>query len=265
MNNKEIQEHLIRLRLLDPKADGAWGAQSKLALSVFQKLAGLTVDGVASPPTLKALEEFPSPQLKLGNDFASRVIRYMVSKNYWVPVGEGAYTIVYVEGCEPNGVVNADEPNEWNDRRIVIEIEELVPRIVGNWQATTEPGTYYTENPLNPRGCARIAFGQYQAWIQGYHGRSQYPALEQAAPVKIFRDGNADYTRTGDYFEEGVFGINQHHGWNCPLVEENSAGCLVGQSIAGHQDFIKLLRGDRRYRANPGYLYYTAILDGSKL
>lgn len=267
MNNKEIQEHLIRLRLLDPKADGVWGMQSKLALSYFQRLANLpTKDGTANPATSEALEGFPTPELQLGKDLASKIVRYMLAQGFWVPVGERAYTIAYLEGVESTGVPNLDEPNEWNDRRVVLEIlDDLVPRTVGNWIATTEPGTYYTNNPLNPRGCARIAFGQYKAWVQGYHGRQQYPALEQAAPVKVYRDGNADFIRTGDFLDEGLFGINQHHGWNCPVIEENSAGCLVGQSVAGHQDFIKLLKGDRRYQANVNYLYYTAILDGSKL
>jgi|SRR5262245_15399865 len=31
------------------------------------------------------------------------------------------------------------------------------------------PVSFFTENPLNPGGAARIAFGQYKSWVVGIH------------------------------------------------------------------------------------------------
>jgi hypothetical protein len=118
---------------------------------------------------------------------------------------------------------------------------------------------------MNLEGAFRIAFGQYRAWTFGSHGRTQYPALVQCSQVEGYRDRNKDGKRTGDKVVTGVFGINQHHGHNVKFINAESAGCLVGQSIEGHQDFMKKLRGDRRYLANNSYVWHTAIIPADKL
>ncbi|MDZ8140831.1 MAG: hypothetical protein RM049_37020 [Nostoc sp. DedQUE04] len=42
-------------------------------------------------------------------------------------------------------------------------------------EASTEPGKYYTENPMNSNGAFRIAFGNYQdAWKIGKHHEQFY-------------------------------------------------------------------------------------------
>lgn len=262
--NKETQEQLTRLRYLDPPADGKWGAQSSAALKLFQHDAELPETGTPNAEVLTLLKQTPERQIKLGSDFASRVIQYMLGQGYWVPVGERAYTIAYVEGVNADGSINNDAPNEWNDRRLVIEIAEDVPKIIGNWTATSEPGDYWENHPMNDSGCARICFGQWAAWSMGYHN-GRYKALVQSGSIKVTRDKNRDFARTNDAVEEGEFGINQHHGYDCPYVDNNSAGCLVGCSVAGHQDFVEVLEGDRRYQTNSGYQFYTAVIDGSKL
>jgi hypothetical protein len=119
---------------------------------------------------------------------------------------------------------------------------------------------------MNPDGAFRIAFGQYCAWTFGLHGRTQYPALVQCAEISGYRDKNMDGNRTGDPFVTGNgFGVNQHHGWDMPHIDSASAGCLVGQSIEGHQDFMELLKGDRRYQVNSNHVFYTTIIPGDQL
>ncbi len=231
----------------------------------FQKLAGLSPTGKLDDITLKTLS-CPSFSLKLDSqDLASRIVRYMLDQGYFVSAGPSRYNIIYLEGADKNGSPNNDRFNEWNDRRIVIEILGNTPQIVGNWLATTEPGATYTYNPMNPGGAFRIAFGQYRAWTFGLHGRRQYPALVQCSAVSGYRDKNRDGTRTGDTLVTGVFGVNQHHGYDMQFVDAASAGCLVGQSIEGHQAFMKLLRGDRRYQVNSNYVFYTTIIPADKL
>jgi hypothetical protein len=105
---KEVQINLIRLGLLDPPADGKFGLYSRQALEEFQSLMNLSEFGLGIQ-TRKALagvkEVFP---LQLGNDFASRIIKYMQQKQYFVAVGKQKYNIVYVEGANSNGAPNGD-------------------------------------------------------------------------------------------------------------------------------------------------------------
>jgi hypothetical protein len=263
--NIEVQRYLINWGYLDPPADGHWGMHSRTALSYFQKFHSLPITGEPDTATLAALKTSPPP-LKLGTDLASRIIRKMLRHDMWVSRGEKLYNIVYLEGVDADGTPNPDATDVWNDRRIVIEIASDTPKIIANWLATTEPGAYYINHPMNPGGAFRIAFGQYRAWRFGRHGRTQYPALQQAGPVSGHRDTNKDGRRTGDPFVTGSdFGINQHHGWDMANVGKGSAGCLVGQSIEDHQNFMDMLSCDRRQKVNSQYLWYTTILAGDDL
>jgi hypothetical protein len=204
------------------------------------------------------------------DDTASRIITYMKSKGYKVFTGAGNYNIVYVEGMDEDGSVNDDRPNEFNDRRIVIEILDDVPVLKNHWQATSEPGTDFIQNPLQSRGAALIKFGQYQAWSVGIHtgvtGQS-HEALKQVANITVHRDVNRDGKRTGDPQETGIFGINQHHAYNASLdnVARTSAGCLVGRRIQGHQEFMDIVKSDNRYQRNRNYVFYTTVINGDDL
>lgn len=192
----------------------------------------------------------------------------MQKKGYQIATGNDEYNIVYVEGMNGDGTLNSDLPNQFNDRRMVIEFVDGKPKLVGNWEATTEPGYHYTNRPMNPKGAARIAFGQYKAWRVGIHGNSEpHEALVQVAPIKVHRDANKDMRRTGDKTDEGIFGINQHWGYDCPHTNIGlaSAGCLVGRTRSGHREFMKLIKQDIRYRLDNNYLFMTTIIAGDDL
>lgn len=266
MTNRVLQQALIDQGLLSPPADGYWGPQSRAALSAFQELNGLPITGEVSPETSTALVNVGPVQIQCGQDLAGRIVRAMLKAGHWIACGPDAFNIVYVEGIDADGALNSDAFDQWNDRRILIEVVRGIPRIVGNWLATTEPGATYTHEPMNPGGAFRVSFGQYRAWQFGLHGRTQYPSLVQCGPVTGFRDRNKDGLRTGDPSVTGSdFGINQHHGWNLEVIGPASAGCLVGQSIEGHHAFMARLRTDRRYRTSNSYVFHTSILPGEAL
>lgn len=270
MNNIEIQQALIKWGFLDPPADGLWGIQSKEALKAFQRLAELPSSGENTLITLSALRTFKPPALKLGNDFASRLAAYMAAQHYFIARGEGRFNVVYVEGADEDGTPNEDRPNEFNDRRLILQVsDDGVPTIIGNWDATTEPGDRYTYYPLNLEGAFRIAFGQYlNCWVVGTHGNSNpHEALIQSGPVSGYRDYNQDFSRIGDQFVTGLFGVNQHWGYDLPKnqVGNASAGCLVGRTREGHVEFMDTLKSDTRYQVNNGYAFITAVLPGDKL
>ncbi|BAZ39399.1 hypothetical protein NIES4101_53520 [Calothrix sp. NIES-4101] len=200
--------------------------------------------------------------LVTGGSLAERIILTMQKLGHQVFTAAGELNIVYVEGIDANGNPNADRIDEWNDLRTVIAFEGGKPVIKGAWAATTEPGRYYTQNPLNSQGAFRIAFGQYRSWVVGSH-RGNHEALVQAAPVRGYRDRNKDGERQGDPVTSGNFGINQHWGGDQGNVGRWSAGCLVGQTRAGHREFMAMIKKDSRYRS--GYLFWTTVLDGKAL
>ncbi len=270
----DIQKCLVWLRLLDPPADGRFGPISTEALQEFQQYMDCPQVGVLDNETAKKLIEtdpdelLEALELKLrpGEDLAGRIIKYMLLKKYHVAIRPKEYNIVYVEGINGDGTLNTDLPNKFNDRRIVIEIDDGIPIIVGNWQATTEPGTYYTDHPLNPRGAARIKFDQFKSWRVGYH-KNQYPALRQVQALTVHRDRNRDGFRTSDSLHTGLFGINQHHANDAPRhdIGRWSAGCLVGRAKAEHKKFMDIIMEDRRYKLNNNYLFETAIIPGDDM
>jgi predicted chitinase/lysozyme family protein len=217
-----------------------------------------------APHTRPAAPSIPGPTpTPAGSDLARLVIAAMERKGYQVDRGPGELNIVYVEGMNPDGTPNSDEANKWNDLRLVIKFEGGEPRIVGSWAATTEPGRYWTQNPMSPLGAARIEFGQYKVWQVGMHRGNHESLVQTGGKVTVCRDLNKDGMRTGDTRQTGEFGINQHWGYDLPEVEKASAGCLVGQSKNGHRDFMAIVKSDPRYQANRKYVFATAILPES--
>ena len=197
-------------------------------------------------------------------DLAAAIVAAMRRKGYVVDTQPGEINIVYVEGLNEDGTVNDDAADKWNDLRVVIGFEGDKPVILGEWRATTEPGRYYTEHPVNPAGAARIEFGQYQAWRVGMH-RGDHEALVQRGKVTVSRDLNKDMIRTGDARDSGDnFGINQHGPSGAEEAPDSvgkfSAGCLVGKTMAGHRSFMAIVKADTRFVADPEYLFRTAIL-----
>jgi hypothetical protein len=270
---RQIQILLITLGLLEPPADAKFGPVTAAAIKKFQELKKIDEPDYIGAITAKELiqtkpDDLPKPPLKLGNDIASKIVKYMLAQNYQVFTGSKEYNIVYIEGMNGDWSLNSDTPNGFNDRRIVIEVVNGVPKIVDHWQATTEPGRYYTLNPMNPGGAARIKFGQYKAWAVGMHGNAErHEALVQVESITVHRDFNKDFMRTGDKLDTGLFFVNQHWGYDAPSndIKNASAGCLVGRMRQGHREFMALIKQDRRYVANNDYVFYTTILPGDDL
>jgi hypothetical protein len=214
--------------------------------------------------------ELPPPRLKPGDDLAGRIIKYMLTKNYYVSIKPGEYNIVYVEGMNSDGTENNDVRNHFNDRRIVIEVVDGIPKIVGSWEATTEPGNFWTRNPMNRGGAARIKFDQYKAWRVGAHitkSTNQPKALVQVENVTVHRDFDRNGIRTGDKLDTGLFGINQHHANGAPRhdIGKWGAGCFVGRTVAEHDKFMNLIMQDRRYKLNKNHIFWTTIIPGDDL
>ena len=292
----EIQEQLCDLGLLDPiiggnestpfgplrKADGKLGVNTRNAIFAFHYYMQMAyVDNLLNTDFFRLIETTRvddlfrlqldvQPNDDAQTKLAKRVLRYMVKKKYWIARAPDMYNVVYVEGLDPDGNLNEDRPNEWNDRRMIIRIlPDGRPEMLANDQSTTEPGRYYTVNPMNRFGAARIAFGQYKAWVDGMH-KGYQPALVQKGYLRIHRDLNKDGKRSAsDVIVVGdSFGLNQHStdADNTPIyVDKYSAGCLVGRRYRWHLDFIQTLRKDLRYVMNKGYVFMATVVNGDEL
>jgi peptidoglycan hydrolase-like protein with peptidoglycan-binding domain len=270
---RQVQERLAVHGVLDPPADGMFGPVSLWAIAQFLKridaAGSTTLDAAAASALLGDEPVFP---LKTPASLAGRLVRAMQAAGHWISRHPACVNVVYVEGLDPDGTPNTDAPNVFNDVRFVIRVNRAgTPDIVEAWEATTEPGRHYTlVEKLDPRGAARIAFGQYKAWSVGTHmaGRpSAHEALVQTESIRVHRDLNADFERTGDDVFQGMFGVNQHWGFDLPKsdVGRASAGCLVGRTKAGHRAFMTLCKDDPRYAANNSYRFLAAVLPAAAL
>lgn len=103
---------------------------------------------------------------------------------------------------------------------------------------TTQPGTYWLQNFINPQFGGTAVLKSNECYIYKIGQHRGYKAFVQATPVKIYRDSDKDLNpeEMGNY-QEGYFAINIHRaaqGAISKLVDKWSAGCQV---LASDFDF----------------------------
>ncbi len=152
------------------------------------------------------------------------------SKNYkWFTSSNYDVNIVGVRNAETCGKVT----NKFDDCITISYKDEE-----GKWNfhcfdATTDPGSHYTEDQLlNEDGVAILKEDQYRgSHMIGLH-QGKYEALRQKKPLKVYRDGNQDdfYDLIEENVHEGIYGINIHRATSREngksiQVDKWSAGC----------------------------------------
>lgn len=280
-----MQLQTLQAQIPIDQCDKAIATQVQQCLFAGGYLSREQIDGIVGTKTQKAFALFksdsclgepqllgPSTAMKLlallaKDNLAAAICKYAQKKGYCLSQGERQYNIFCIEGMNCNGSLNDNALDDWNARRIVIEILEAAPKIIGNWACTTRPGQQPDENPPNSEGCAFVAFGQYKAWSVGLHygsgRRPPYEALVQTGAIDIWRDTNHTGTRSGKFLRDSTGNdINLHHGYGAANVGWNSEGCLTAQDDSGHFDFMALIKKDLRFVADNSYEYYVAVLPG---
>lgn len=272
----QVQGKLVEAGLLEAPPDGEFGPVSHWAMGEFLRAVHTPLK---TQLDIAAAQSLLSPAintlfpLHFTANLAGRIAAAIVRRGWWITRHPDCVNIVYVEGLNADGTANNDAPNAFNDLRLILRINEVGdPEIVESWDATTEPGTYFTKHKKqDSRGAARIAFGQYKSWVVGMHPRSKptiaHEALVQVKDVTIHRDLNEDFERSGDETFTGLCGINQHWGYDFPSndIANASAGCLVGRTKTGHRKFMSLLKADPRYQASRGFRFMTTVMPASDL
>jgi hypothetical protein len=128
----------------------------------------------------------------------------------------------------------------------------------GSWNyhiypATTDPGTFWLNNPSFTQGTAILAQGQYvDAYAIGKH-RGKYDALVQTKSVSVIRDYDRDafLDFKNGTTQKGNFGINLHRAESSgttKFINQYSAGCQVFQNAEDFNSFMNLCREhEKRY------------------
>ena len=130
------------------------------------------------------------------------------------------------------------------------------------WPATTDPGQYWMEHPMNTDGCAILVPGQYRGSHKIRLHQGKYEALGQRKPVKVYRDNDKDdvYDTDEATITEGVYGINIHRSnpyTESTYVNKWSAGCQVFKKIDDFHEFMEICRTARDIWGNT--FSYTLI------
>jgi hypothetical protein len=196
---------------------------------------------------------------------AEKIIKAMGKKGYKTNIDKSGIDIVYVTGMNSKGELQKRRPDYFDDARIVIKYyPDGKRKVIGSYSATVMPGKFYYKKggmDKNSGGAAMTLHKQFKGvWGFGRHGKNQYPALVQTeGRISVMRDENRNGKMDDDLISRGYFGINQHHGYNSMRVGKNGAGCLVGQSIASHEEFLRIIR--KHYKK--GASISTTIIDGT--
>lgn len=147
----------------------------------------------------------------------------------------------------------ANEKNKFDDNIYLVN-----GPIMFRYTCTTNPGTHWLKNLLNPKGTAVLKPGQYvDSWELGLH-QGKYEALVQRKPVTVYRDGDKDDTAEEQGKEDtGLFGINIHRANPSAIssiIDKWSAGCQV---LNNPKEFAQLL--DYCKKSNKDRFTYTLL------
>lgn len=145
---------------------------------------------------------------------------------------------------------NSTQSNSFDDQILCFWYDARGNLAYRVYKVSTDPGTYWLNNPMQDLGSAILKGGQYlYTWQLIDTARFGFPTKEllQVKPVTIFRDYNRDTVL--DFYNgretTGIDGINIHVGTtpNATSLEVGqwSAGCQVFAIWAEWVDFIGLV------------------------
>lgn len=164
-------------------------------------MAGMTATTKKKPPA-KTAQDYKDILKHRLNELGINL--YSGGKN-----GFGA-TIVAVEGVNLDLTPHADAPDKWNDIVMtVLAYPDGKWKIIGPFICTTEPGRYYTVNPLNPMGAAYVKLDVKHngIWKVGWHKNQRNCFVQTGGPITVIRDSNRDGKRGSNEREQtGYFG-----------------------------------------------------------
>ena len=186
----------------------------------------------------------------------SRIKAILNSQSYEVYVKPYQLNIVGLRSKNTNA-------NSFDDEIHVFYRTEKGDWNYHSYKATTDPGTFWLNNPSYTQGTAILAQGQYKdAYAIGLH-RGKYEALRQVKPVTVIRDYNRDSLLdfNNGTQQTGVFGINIHRAESdgtTKYIDKYSAGCQVFQNAGDFNQFMDLCE---RHKSLYGNTFTYTLID----
>lgn len=215
-----------------------------------------------------SLEDTIKSSGEIKGDLAQIIVDVCIENDISLRRGNNQLNLVAIEGFNKSGTFNEDTPDKWNDMFYVIEFLMGKPQLVFHAICTTEPGDYYTRNPLNHNGAARLDLGYHKnLWQLGYH--RGYRALVQGDNVaRLVRDRNKNHKRDEQVSYEQWNGINLHTtkttGWKGHYSESSigrwSAGCVVIKSFQKFQKLMKVITQSIEVIGNGNNINFDFVL-----
>lgn len=250
----EIQKILISEGFL-PKGtnpSGLYGDITENALVNYKRKNNLTGGNTLGPTTFAhLLSHLPDDSVNYGTKDALATKAIAICSSREIPLRDGV-NIIGIEGILPDGTKNNDAPDRWNDSIGILKYDSTsgTGRFLCLFLGTTEPGRYYTVNPMNRGGCARLDLGYHEKlWSFGLH--RGYRALTQTGPARLVRDANRNFLRDDEVSVEWGRGINLHttsKNFFGNLVDRWSAGCVVIRIHSEFQEFLRILESNTTRR-----------------
>lgn len=256
----EVQTALAKLGLYPSTLiDGIYGPKMQAGWTNFKKSTYQidydTMGAGSAKLLLEEVDKKPKP-IKDGSGLAATIHNVCLERNYLLDTRQGAVNIIGIEGYI-NGKKNDDAPDRWNDTILLLTYQQSKPHILISCVGTTEPGRYYTINPLNKNGCARLQLGQQKKiWSVGRH--RGYEAMQQTGAATLVRDKNRNNFRDDAVTVETGNGINLHTskttGWRGSFnsfIGQWSAGCVVVKDPNEFLQLMKLIKNSLQYKESP--------------
>lgn len=157
-----------------------------------------------------------------------------------------------------------EKPNSFDDElHVFYRLPQRLKWVYFVFKCTTDPGTYWLNNPMNPQGTAMLAPNQYvDAYKIDLHRGKYYALCQRLGKVEVIRDYNRNAIL--DFYngklDVGKFGINIHRAnktGTTYTVDNHSAGCQVFQKAKEFDFFMKLCEMHKKVHGNK--FTYTLI------
>ena len=223
--------------------DGIFGRGTAAAAVAFQRAKGLDADGIIGRGTWAALLATTKPSVTIASNGLPPVMKKAQELGH--EVWDTPYRLWLFGIRAPSRTANAFDDTlgcAWFDEDGRCHVEY--------WPGTTDPGTYWLENPSRSAGTAILVEGQYlNVWKIDKHGGKYLALCQRNGEVRVYRDSNRDNNLDMDpeTIAQGYFGINLHAatqrvGGESTQVEKWSAGCQVHATQVGFARMMELAR-----------------------
>jgi hypothetical protein len=155
-------------------------------------------------------------------------------------------------------------PNSFDDYILVLYRDNNRRWVNHAFPATTDPGTFWLNQPMMPQGTAILIEGQYRDTYEiGMHREKYLAVVQRLKMVSVWRDYDRDAVLD---FNNGItytgwFGINIHHASSngtTKTVDKYSGGCQVFANI---EDFNSFMAMCEIHRAVYGNVFTYTLID----